>query len=95
MIFAQWRARRASRALIEQILGEIVAAARRPALYEALGAPDRFDGRFELLTLHAGLVLRRLAALGGLADSIAQDPSPISTTRCARWDFRTSPCRSA
>jgi cytochrome b pre-mRNA-processing protein 3 len=73
MIFAQWRARRASNALIDEILGEIVAAARRPALYEALGAPDRFDGRFELLALHAGLVLRRLAALGGLADSIAQD----------------------
>lgn len=73
MIFAQWRARRASKALIEQIRGEIVAAARRPELYEQLGAPDRMDGRFELLTLHAGLVLRRLAALGGVADAIAQD----------------------
>lgn len=73
MIFAQWRARRASKEVIEQILGEIVAAARRPALYEALGAPDRINGRFELLTLHAGLVLRRLSALGGVADAIAQD----------------------
>ena len=73
MIFAQWRARHANKAVIEQILGEIVAAARRPALYDALGAPNRIDGRFELLALHAGLVLRRLAALGGLADSIAQD----------------------
>ena len=73
MIFAHWRARRASKALIEQIRGEIVAAARRPTLYEALGAPDRIDGRFELLTLHAGLVLRRLAALGGAADGVAQD----------------------
>src|SRR5271170_7025070 len=73
MIFARWRARRASRAVIEQILGEIVAAARRPALYQALDAPDRWDGRFELLTLHAGLVLRRLKALGGLADAVAQD----------------------
>src|ERR1700761_1948091 len=73
MILAQWRARRASRAVIEQIRGEIVAAARRPELYESLGAPDRIDGRFELLTLHAGLVLRRLAALGGVADAIAQD----------------------
>src|ERR1700735_84637 len=73
MIFAQWRARRASRAFIEQILGEIVAAARRPALYQALGAPDRIDCRFELLTVHVGLVLRRLAALGGVADAIAQD----------------------
>ena len=73
MILAQWRARRASKAVIEQIRGEIVAAARRPELYEVMGAPDRIDGRFELLTLHAGLVLRRLAALGGLADAIAQD----------------------
>jgi cytochrome b pre-mRNA-processing protein 3 len=73
MIFAQWRARRASKALIEQIRGEIVAAARRPMLYKALGAPDRMDGRFELLTLHAGLVLRRLAALGGAAEGVAQD----------------------
>jgi cytochrome b pre-mRNA-processing protein 3 len=73
MIFARWRARRASRAVIEQILGEIVAAARRPALYQALEAPDRIDGRFELLTLHAGLVLRRLKALGGLADAMAQE----------------------
>jgi cytochrome b pre-mRNA-processing protein 3 len=73
MILAQWRARRASKTLIEQIRGEIVAAARRPELYEALGAPDRMDGRFELLTLHAGLVLRRLAALGGVGDAVAQD----------------------
>ena len=73
MILAQWRARRASKTLIEQFLGEIVAAARRPELYEALAAPDRLDGRFELLTLHAGLVLRRLAALGGVGDAIAQD----------------------
>ena len=50
-----------------------MAAARRPALYRALEAPDRIDGRFELLTLHAGLVLRRLKALGGLADAIAQE----------------------
>ena len=43
------------------------------ALYQALDAPDRIDGRFELLTLHAGLVLRRLSALGGLAGAMAQD----------------------
>ena len=72
-MFAQWRARRASRILIDQLHGEIVAASRRPALYAELGAPDRTDGRFELLTLHAGLILRRLAALGGLGDEMAQD----------------------
>ena len=73
MILARWRARRASNLLIEQLRGEIVAASRRPALYQRFGAPDRLDGRFELLTLHAGLVLRRLVALGGLGDHMAQD----------------------
>ena len=73
MIFQRWRARRASKILIDGIRGEIVAAARRPFLYETLGAPDRLDGRFELLTLHAGLVLRRLMAIGGLGADMAQD----------------------
>ena len=73
MILARWRARRASKILIEQLHGEIVAASRRPVLYQALAAPDRLDGRFELLTLHAGLVLRRLVAIGGLGDHVAQD----------------------
>ena len=49
-----------------------MAAARRPELYERWRArPDRRP--VELLTLHAGLVLRRFAALGGVADAIAQD----------------------
>jgi cytochrome b pre-mRNA-processing protein 3 len=73
MVFARWRARRASKILIEQLRGEIVAAARRPALYAAFEAPDRLDGRFELVTLHAGLVLRRLIRLGGLGHDMAQD----------------------
>ena len=60
MILAHWRARRANRKLIDQIHGKIVAAARRPALYADLGVPDTFDGRFEMVTLHAGLVMRRL-----------------------------------
>jgi cytochrome b pre-mRNA-processing protein 3 len=71
MIFARWRARRAARALIDQIHGEIVAAARAPALYADCGAPDDLDGRFEMATLHADLVLRRLAELGG--DDLAQE----------------------
>src|SRR6202453_5159345 len=73
MILAQWRARRASKTLIEQSLREIVPAARAAQRSEPRAARDRMDGRFELLTLHAGLVLRRLAAPGGVADAIAQD----------------------
>jgi len=71
MIFAHWRARRAARALIDQIHGEIVAAARAPALYADCGVPDDLDGRFEMATLHADLALRRLAELG--AKELAQE----------------------
>lgn len=38
----------------------IVAQARRPEFYSALGVPDTLDGRFDLVALHAFLVLHRL-----------------------------------
>jgi cytochrome b pre-mRNA-processing protein 3 len=50
----------------------IVAAARRPALYARLGAPDTVDGRFELLCLHLQLFLRRARGDARLAD-LAQE----------------------
>jgi cytochrome b pre-mRNA-processing protein 3 len=73
MILATWRARRANRNLIEQLHGEIVAAARRRTLYVDLKTPDTLDGRFEMIALHAGLVIRRLAALSGVGSEMAQD----------------------
>ena len=73
MILARWRARRANRILIDQIHGEIVAAARAPALFQDLTVPDDLDGRFEMVTLHSGLVLRRLSALGPIGAAISQD----------------------
>jgi cytochrome b pre-mRNA-processing protein 3 len=38
----------------------IVGRAREPGLFAAWGVPDTVDGRFELLALHAFLVLNRL-----------------------------------
>ncbi|MBL6431158.1 MAG: ubiquinol-cytochrome C chaperone [Alphaproteobacteria bacterium] len=38
----------------------IVAQARQPHFYASLDVPDTFDGRFELVILHAILVLERL-----------------------------------
>ena len=73
MILARWRARRANHLLIEHIHGEIVAAARAPALYADWAAPDTVDGRFEMIVLHAGLVMRRLSRLGDVGSEIAQD----------------------
>ena len=57
-----------------------VDAARRPGTMLALGVPDTLDGRFELVTLHVALLLRRvqrapeLAELGqGLVDLFVAD----------------------
>ena len=43
----------------------IVAQARQPAFYTALGVPDTLDGRFELIALHGFLVMHRLKADAG------------------------------
>ena len=37
-----------------------VAAARAPAFYAEFGVPDTLDGRFDLIGLHAFLLIRRL-----------------------------------
>jgi cytochrome b pre-mRNA-processing protein 3 len=49
-----------------------VAAARAPALYAELGAPDTPDGRFEVYTLYVLIVLARLRAVGKPAAPLAQ-----------------------
>lgn len=42
------------------LYGAAVAAAREPWLYETLAVPDTLDGRFDLVGLHAFLVIDRL-----------------------------------
>lgn len=60
-------------ASVELVYGDIVAAARLPALYTGLGVPDTVMGRFDSLVLHVALVLRRLRALPAPADQLAQE----------------------
>ncbi len=63
----------ANRLLLERLYEDVVAAVRRPAFYAVLGVPDTFEGRFDLLTLHAGLVLRRLNEAEPPGPAVAQD----------------------
>lgn len=58
---------------IDTLHERIAAASRQPQLYLALGVPDTLAGRFESLTLHMILVLRRLRRLPAPADDVAQD----------------------
>ncbi|MCW5700373.1 MAG: ubiquinol-cytochrome C chaperone family protein [Rhodospirillales bacterium] len=43
-----------------QLYGQLVQQARLPAFYSHHGVPDTPDGRFDMIVLHAVLVLRRL-----------------------------------
>ncbi|WP_237477708.1 ubiquinol-cytochrome C chaperone family protein [Lichenibacterium dinghuense] len=62
-----------NRVTLDRLHGEIVGAVRRPAFYLDYGVPDTFEGRFELLALHAGLVLRRFNAAEAPGPAVAQD----------------------
>jgi cytochrome b pre-mRNA-processing protein 3 len=61
------------RAAIESLYQRTAAASREPSLYLDLGIPDTVEGRFEAVTLHMILVLRRLGGLPDPAGEVAQD----------------------
>ncbi len=55
------------------LYGAAVTAAREPRFYAEIGVPDTAAGRFELVALHAGLLIRRLRAGGNkTSDALAQ-----------------------
>ena len=60
---------------ISALYRAIVAQARLPVFYQALGVPDTVDGRFDLLLLHVLLVMRCLpdAARQSLFDLLFLD----------------------
>jgi cytochrome b pre-mRNA-processing protein 3 len=51
----------------------VVAQARQPVFYSGLGVPDTIDGRFDLIALHAILLVRRLKAGGDDARHVARE----------------------
>lgn len=73
MIFSWFRGRRADPDA-DRIYAMIVAQSRQPAFYTDYGVEDTMGGRYDLLILHAFLVLRRLSAaevgLGSLGQSV-------------------------
>lgn len=48
-----------------ELYGACVRAARQPYYFAALGVPDTLDGRFDLVSLFAALLIRRLRRLPG------------------------------
>ncbi|MFT0890878.1 ubiquinol-cytochrome C chaperone family protein [Pseudochelatococcus sp. G4_1912] len=58
---------------VEALYARILAASRAPFLYTDFAVPDTLEGRFDSLTLHAILLMRRLRTLPSPADSVSQD----------------------
>lgn len=54
------------------LYGAIVAQARAPLLYSSIGVPDSVGGRFEMVVLHAILLIRRLEPGGDAARKAGQ-----------------------
>jgi len=71
-----------SRGTIEVIYGMIVAQAREPVFYQALGVPDTVNGRFDMVLLHLWMVLRQMQQAGDVA-GLAQ---PLFDRFCSDMD---------
>lgn len=82
MILGLFR-RSSSEAVVQRLYAALVAASRQPSLYAYLGVPDTFEGRFESLTLHAALLVRRLQACAAPGPQLAQD---LTDTVFAHFD---------
>ena len=61
------------RASVETLHERIATASRAQGLYVGIGVPDTLEGRFESLSLHMILVLRRLRVLPAPAADVGQD----------------------
>ena len=55
-----------------ELYDAIVAQARRPEFYTDLDVPDTIDGRFEMIAMHAFLVMHRLKTRGTEAEAVSQ-----------------------
>ncbi len=59
-MFGVFRRRAQERQTVAGLYAAIAAQARMPVFYADLGVPDTVDGRFDLLVLHAWMVMHRL-----------------------------------
>src|SRR5262245_22820274 len=57
-------------AAAQQLHGAIVTQARRPVFHTSFRVPDTIDGRFDLLAIHAFLVLEALREMGDAGDRV-------------------------
>ena len=71
-MFAFFRKSAAQKQAGERLYRAIVDQSRAPVFYEFYGVPDTVDGRFDLICLHAFLVVDRLQAGGEAGKKLSQ-----------------------
>ncbi|MGH6953032.1 MAG: ubiquinol-cytochrome C chaperone family protein [Alphaproteobacteria bacterium] len=64
--------RAGTRAIAHELYRRLVAQARRPEFFERGGLADRAENRFEVVALHAFLVMRRLKGEGRTGKHLSQ-----------------------
>ena len=72
MLLSRFFDRRRRERVAHQLYTEVMALARQPGFFAEWGVPDSVDGRFDMLVLHAYLLLRRLGAVDGAAAAPAR-----------------------
>ena len=89
MFFRRFFNPTASAKIAREIYLLIVAKARQPYFYTELGVPDTVDGRFDMITLHAILVIELSLKAARPArrchSSFSMRCSPTWIARCGKW----------
>lgn len=71
-MFAKLFVSRKTHPIAATLYASAVNQARLPIFYQDYGVPDTFDGRFEMISLHTYLVLRRLQMPGSETKALSQ-----------------------
>lgn len=72
MVFGLFKNRRWEQAAYG-LYGALVDQARQPDFYTELGVADTVDGRFDMIALHAALVIRRLQRISDSGPKVSQE----------------------
>jgi cytochrome b pre-mRNA-processing protein 3 len=73
MIWSLLKRKKSNQALVTRQYEAITAAARAPIFYQEMHAPDTVIGRFEMITIHLVLYLRRTSSSGEAVQGLAQE----------------------
>ena len=73
MALSKWFQPKKNRWAVDRLHRSIQDQALRPDFYYDGGARDNFSGRFEMTSLHAALMFRRLRTAGAAGKALAQD----------------------